>query len=50
MIGNWGGEFTDSNMSQGFAMIFGVSTWHLLNLDAKVRYAALDEDFSPSKK
>ena len=36
-------------MGQGFAMIFGVSKRHLLDLDAKGRYAALDEEFSPSK-
>lgn len=34
MMGNW-----------RFAMIFGISTLHLLDLNAEGRYAALDEEF-----
>jgi hypothetical protein len=49
MMRNWCGEFTDSNMGQGFAVIFGILTQHLLDLNAEGRYAALDEGFSPSK-
>jgi hypothetical protein len=49
MMGNWRGEFTDSNMGQGFAVTFGISTRHLLDLNAEGRCAALDEGFSPSK-
>jgi hypothetical protein len=42
-------EFTDFDMGQGFAMTLEIPTRHLLDLDAKGLYAALDEGFSPSK-
>ena len=42
-------EFTDFDMGQGFAMALEIPTRHLLDLDAKGLYAALDEGFSPSK-
>jgi hypothetical protein len=48
MMGNWCGQFTDSNMGQGFAKAFGISTRHSLDLNAEGRYAAVDEGFSLS--